>query len=81
MTARAKGRKSFLNILPLPSLKYKATRNAFLKYYQQSVLPSPLNNTFSTKVPQLHMVIALFLRFKNKCCLHTSHHLTSFPAV
>ena len=51
MTAWAEVKRSFLNILPHLSLKYKATKNAVLKYYQHSILPPPLDKTFSIKMP------------------------------
>ena len=65
MTAQAEVRRSFLNILPLLSQKQKATKNVFLKYYQHSILPPLLNNTFSIKVPTTaygNCIIALDLK-------------------
>jgi len=65
MAAQAEVQRSFLNILPLLSLKYKATKNAFLISYQHSILPPPLNNTFSVKEPTTahgNCIISLYLK-------------------
>lgn len=78
MTAQVEVRRSFLNILPLLYLKYKATKNAFLKCYQHSILPPPLNNTFSINVLTTvysNCIISLDLKI-NAVFIH----LTTWPA-
>lgn len=80
MTAWAKVRRSFLNILPLLSLKYTTTKNVLLKYHQHSILLSSYItsiNIMSFKREKCHQNCIFKDRFFKKIKKVASRHLKS----